>query len=110
MTIKWRLKGYLAARYDIFKIKDFQKQIIDNSGIIISQQHLTNLVNKRPKSIKLSTIEIICTGLDCNLSDFCDIGPSRVALKNKKKKRKLSKPTTTFSKKDLTDFPDPNDY
>ena len=109
MAIHWRLKGLLSKKDGILKLKDLQEAIIVKCGIRISLQHLSELVNGRPKSIKLSTMEIICTALDCNLSDFCDVRP-KPSLTKKSKLRQLSTLNTPISKRNFQDFPNPNDY
>jgi len=100
----------MAAKFQLYRLVDVQKRVIDRCGIKISLQQLSELVNKKPKSLRLSTMEIICTALDCKLSDFCEVQPNRIVAKKRKKVRKLSPSHAPLSKKNLKEFPDPNDY
>jgi len=110
LSVQWHLKSYIRTKHNILKLTDFQKLLVRETGVRISIQHLSNLINRKPASIKLSTIEIICTGLNCNLSDFCEIKHSSPLAKKKTKLRKLSFQTTPHQKKIQNSFPDPNDY
>lgn len=110
MAVQWRLRALIAQKFQIYRLMEIQKKIIDRSGIKISLQQLSEIVNKRPKSLKISTIEIICTALDCNLSDFCEVRPSQSIAKKRKKIRKLSASNAPISKRNIREFPDPNDY
>ncbi len=71
---------------------------------------MSTLVNKKPKSIKLATMEIICTALDCDMSDFCEIHPSKAIRKKSSKIRQLSRSTTPISKRGVAELPNPDDY
>lgn len=110
MAIQWRIRTLIAQKFQIYRLTEIQKKIIDRSGVKISLQQLSEIVNKRPKSLKLSTMEIICTAFDCNLSDFCEVRPSQSIAKKRKKIRKLSPTNTPLSKRNIKAFPDPNDY
>ena len=58
----------------------------------------------------LKTMEILCTGLKCRLSDFCEVTLSSTIAKKKSKVRKLSFQTTPHHKKNTNSFPNPDDY
>lgn len=106
MAIGWRLKTYLA-RQGIFSATGLQKHITKNTGVVISLQNLCNYVNGQPRSIRLKTLEILCTALECELSAFCTVKPGKMDPQNV---RKLSYLTTPVSKRNLHRFPDPEDY
>ncbi len=110
MAIQWRIRALIAQRFQIYRLTEIQEKIIDRTGVKISLQQLSEIVNKRPKSLKLSTMEIICTALDCKLSDFCEVMPSQSIAKKRKKIRKLSPSNVPISKRNIREFPDPNDY
>lgn len=107
MAINWKLKTYLAIKHSIYSATELKKKIYRKTGIIISTQQLCNIINK-PSMVRLSTMEIICTALQCQLSDFLQI----IGKKNKKPEnsRKLSYKNTPLRKRAQIRFPDPKDY
>jgi DNA-binding Xre family transcriptional regulator len=108
MAINWRLKTYLSTTHSIYTIVDLKKLISKRTGIVISLQNLSNIVNKRPKQIRLETIEIICSALDCQLSDFLEVRSKKFSKYQDKKK--LSYKNTPDCKRSINMFPDPKDY
>ena len=107
MSIEWKLKKYLAENHAIFSVTAFKSVIAENTGTIISLQNLCNYINSKPKMIRLETIQIICSALNCKLDDFCKISPEE----NKKKEGvKLSYKNTPHSKRGAHQFPNPQDY
>lgn len=109
MTIKWRLKSFILENNNIATATDFRKKIIEETGIIISVQNLCNLLNSKPKSIRLSTIEIICLALDCKMSEFFDIN-GKDKKKFSRKVKKLSCKNTPKIKIAKNAFPNPENY
>lgn len=107
MAINWRLRTYVVTKHSINTVTELKKIISKRTGVIISLQNLTNIVNKRPKQIRLETMEIICSALNCNLSEFLEIKPK--IIKNIEKK-KLSYQNTPNCKRAINIFPDPKDY
>lgn len=107
MAINWRLKTYLSTQHGIFSATVLQKQIIKATGTIISIPNLCRYINKKPQKLPLKTMELVCTTLNCNLSDFCEIGPAK---SNAKSTKKLSYKNTPNSKKAVNNFPRPKDY
>ncbi len=63
-------------------------------------------MNKKPKMLRLETIEVLCTALDCDLKNFCNVTPGKF----KKINQKLSYKNTPLSKKGINSFPNPEDY
>ena len=108
MAVQWQLKTYLAREYGIYRPTDLQKLIIKKNNIKISLPNLCKLLNRKPSSIKLHTMELICTALGCELKDFCQVKPSTKKLPESVKK--LSPGNTPNNKKSVIDFPDPKDY
>jgi hypothetical protein len=64
-------------------------------------------MNRKPKSIKLKTLELIVTALECELSHFLEIKPTEISVGETKK---LSYQNTPLSKRSLDQFPDPKNY
>lgn len=107
MAVNWRLKTYLAKSHNIFKAADLRRKIIEETNIQISKQQICNLLNGKPKSIKLKTIEVICTALNCKLSDFCEVKFGKIKSDRLKK---LSFETTTYKARCKSNLPNPRDY
>lgn len=110
MAISWRLKTHLAVKYGIFSAVGLQKKVTLSTGIIISVQNLRTYLNEKPKLIPLKTIELICTALQCRLSDFCEVRPEPPTSKRQQPK-KLSFHNTPIKKRTSGQlFPDPAHY
>ncbi len=107
MSISWKLKSYLAVKHQIYTVTEFQKEIVKKTGVRVSIANLCKLVNHEPKLIRLETIEILCTSLDCELSDFLKVYPKKM---DPRKKRKLSIKNTPLSKIAIKTFPVPGEY
>lgn len=107
MAISWRLKTYLATKHGIYHATSLQKRIVKKTGVLISAANLRNYLNRKPKSIRLKTLELIVTSLDCELCDFFEIKPAEIAVGETKK---LSYQNTPLSKRAKDQFPDPKNY
>ena len=107
MAIHWRLKTYLATSYGIYHATAFQKRVVKKTGYLISAQNLCSYMNRKPKSIRLKTLELIVTALDCELSHFLEIKPTEISVGETKK---LSYQNTPLSKRAVNQFPDPKNY
>lgn len=106
MAIHWRLKTYLATKHGIYRISLLQKLIVKKTGVLISAQNLSQYL-KAPKTLRLTTIEILCSALECELNDFCTVAPASM---KPEKVRKLSFQNTPLSKRATKHFPNPADY
>ena len=109
MSIEWFLKKYLAKNRSIYSATELKRLISKRTGVVISLWNLCKILNSRPKMIRLETIEVICSALDCKLEDFCQITPGKIK-KKEKEKVKLSYKNTPHSKRGIHHFPDPQDY
>jgi DNA-binding Xre family transcriptional regulator len=107
MAIKWKLKKYIEDEHSITSAKELKILIENKTGICISLQNICNYLTKKPSMIRLETMEIFCTALDCKLSMFLELTPSR---KNKKLNCKLSYRNTPHAKRGTNNFPNPEDY
>ena len=106
MAIQWRLKSLVAER-GIYRARDLQKKIIQETGVTISLQNLCNLLKEKPKAVRLLTIEILCTALNCSMTDFCKIKAGKYDPQHI---RKLSFQNTPHIMRGKSEFPDPKDY
>ena len=107
MTIHWKFKKYLAREHNIYTVTELQKLIVKKTGYIISVANLCKYVNARPTMLRLETVEIICSALNCKLSHLVSVGPKN--FKNTKRK-KLSYKNTPKEKIGIKSFPDPENY
>lgn len=107
MAIHWKLKQYVRDKHSLFKLKDLQQHIEEKTSIVVSLQHLSDLVRGCPKSIRLQTMEILCSALNCTLNDLVTIEPSK---RKEKTTRKLSYQSTPLGKRGHDAFPNPSDY
>lgn len=108
MPIKWNLKRYLAAKHHIYSAKELQRLVIKKTGIIISHANICKLVNNEPRQLNLKTVEIICSALSCELSDFFNVTPKNFSKKDNPRKLSPSKaPITRILK---NEFPIPENY
>jgi DNA-binding Xre family transcriptional regulator len=106
MAIHWRLKTYLANQ-GIYSVTEFQRKIVDKTGVIISIQNLCNYLNEKPKSLRLHTMELICAALECELTAFCEV---KGGVKKLTEVKKLAYGNTPQGKRAVKQFPDPKEY
>ncbi|MBT5927176.1 MAG: helix-turn-helix transcriptional regulator [Verrucomicrobia bacterium] len=71
MAIEFKMDVMMAER----KIR--LKDLAEKTGI--TQANLSNLKNGKVKAIRISTLESICTHLDCQPGDILKFDPNRVA-------------------------------
>lgn len=107
MAVHWRLRLYLASRHGIYSATALQKRIAKRTGVLISLQNLCNYLHQKPKRIQMDTIELICSALDCKLSDFLEVEPRTYRSTTL---RKLAPQHIPLSKKATKTFPDPVSY
>jgi DNA-binding Xre family transcriptional regulator len=107
MAIHWTFKQYLSSKHQIYTATDLQKRIVNETGVVISIAQLCKLVNSKPKQIRFETAEILCSALQCELSDFFKISGRQM---NPNQRRKLSYKNTPRSKIATKAFPSPEDY
>ncbi len=107
MAIQWHLKSYLSRQHNIFKATELRALVLKRTNVRISLQNICNLLNTKPRALKLATIEILCTALECDLSAFCQVKPE---IKIAAHPRGQSFQNTPNSKRVKAEFPDPTDY
>jgi putative transcriptional regulator len=107
LAVRWSLRSLLAAKYQIYTVTDLQKRIVKKTGVVISVANLCNYVNRAPKMVRLETVEIICSALECELSHFLSVSPKKF---DSDKTKKLSFKNTPKSKIATKTFPEPGNY
>lgn len=105
--IRWKLKAVLAKKYHIYTATNLQKLIIKKTGVVISVANLCKYVNAEPKMIRLETMEILCSALECDLSSLLSVKPKTFSPE---RLRKLSFKNTPKAKIATKNFPAPRDY
>jgi DNA-binding Xre family transcriptional regulator len=108
MSTSWRLKTFLSQKHGIYSPSKLRKEIVLKTGVIVSLPNICKLMNKKPTLVSLSMMELLCSTLGCNLSDFFEITPQK--YKNKDEQKKYSYKNTPLSKRGTKSFPSPKDY
>lgn len=106
MPVRWSLKKWLAVEHDIYRPVELQRRILERTGIDISPQALGELLRRPPRQLKLSTMEALCTALQCTLNDFFEIVPGKAT------RRRVRRPNAAHGnrRRQNTDFPSPSAF
>lgn len=114
MPVEWNLKKWLAVERDIYRPSELQALIVEKTGVHLSLQAVSALVNGKPSAVRFQTIEVLCHALDCHLCDFCDVSPPLVKEQQKQRKVVGEAPRRLYgakaskeTKKTESIFPDP---
>jgi DNA-binding Xre family transcriptional regulator len=75
MPLVWNLRKWLAVNRDIYRPVDLQKLIVEKAGVQLSLQAISVLMHSTPSALRISTLEVLCTALECKASDFFDVLP-----------------------------------
>ena len=75
MPVRWNLKRWLAVERNIYRPSQLRTLLLRKTGLEISLQAVSTLVNETPGALRLRTMQALCNTLDCKLSDFCEIYP-----------------------------------
>ncbi len=74
MEMRWTLREFLKER-GITRASQISKIIHERTGYILSIQAVWDLLNGRPKMLKVKTLQAICDAFYCKLSGFCEVMP-----------------------------------
>lgn len=107
MAIRWTFKHYLASQHQIYTSVALQKKVVEKTGIVISMAQLCKLTKRAQKMIRFETAEILCSALECKLSDFLTVTAKQM---NPTQQKKLSYKNTPLSKIGTRAFPVPANY
>lgn len=75
MAFKWKLKEWLAIHFQLYRLADIQRAVVEETGVRWSLETISQLVNKTPKSIRVETMQTLCDAFHCRFSDICEILP-----------------------------------
>ena len=113
MPIVWNLKKWLVVERDIYRPSELQEVLKRETGIYLSLQSISALINGKPNALRFQTIQALCNALNCKLSDFCDVLPD-VASKSQKRRKVAGESLTRLygggKAKEANAFPDPRDF
>lgn len=75
----WTLHHLLATKYRIWSAAQLQAFIAERTGTTIHLNTLEALLAGPPrlKILDFTALEILCTALDCDLTDFCAMHPDK---------------------------------
>ena len=115
MPVMWNLKKWLALERDIYRPSELQTLIKEKTGVLLSLQAISALMNGKPNGIRFQTMQVLCDTLDCDICDFFNVTPGTQA--EKKKQYKVVGGTSVRlygvkeqSKRGENIFPDPDEY
>jgi LacI family transcriptional regulator len=78
MPVQWNLKQWLAINRQIYRPSELQSLLEEKTGVQLSLQAISSLLNNVPNALRLSTVQALCNALDCTLSDFCQVLPDQL--------------------------------
>lgn len=77
--IQWRLRQVMAAR-EIWTGTRLVELLRTKAGVELSNVSVRQLMNEKPKQVRLATLEALCVALDCSPWDIMEWSPAE-ALK-----------------------------
>ncbi len=116
MSFEWNLRKWLAVERDIYKPSQLQALIVERTGVRLSIQAVSTLMNSKPSALRIQTIQVLCDALECNLCDFCNITYDSTQSQQKRRAAAGSTPRRLYGNKASVpsppdhDFPDPRRY
>jgi len=76
MPVRWNLREWLKNERGVSRAVEVRRLILERTGYRISNQAVCDLLNGRPKMIRLDTVQAICDAFYCRLYDFCEVLPN----------------------------------
>jgi len=74
MSFHWHLRREMLLRRNVHRAVDLQALLTEH-GLPLSLPAVCNLIKEKPRSLHLSTLQIVCNALDCTLNDLCVMEP-----------------------------------
>jgi putative transcriptional regulator len=90
MGMKWTIRAFLRER-GMMRASEIRRVIEEQSGYVLSEQAVCDLLNRPPRMLRVETMNAICKAFYCKLSDFCELIPDSAAkpeVKTQKLKRR----------------------
>jgi DNA-binding Xre family transcriptional regulator len=115
MPLVWNLRKWLAVNRDIYRPVDLQKLIAEKAGVHLSLQAVSALMKSHPSTLRIATLEVLCTALECKASEFFDVLPAGPLEEKSKLKVAGDAPTPLYGVREpesqqASPFPDPYQY
>ena len=115
MPVVWNLKKWLALERDIYRPSELQALITEKTGVHLSLQAISSLMNGTPSGMRFQTMQVICDTLECDVCDFFNLKRSTPAEKKKMYKVAGGAPVRLYGakenpKNEESFFPDPHKY
>ncbi len=115
MPVIWNLKKWLALERDIYRPSELQALITEKTGVHLSLQAISALMNATPSGMRFQTMQVLCDALDCDVCDFFTIHSSTSAEKKKLYKAAGDAPVRLYGPKEKLKnegsiFPNPHEY
>lgn len=74
MSFHWNLRREMLLRKNVHRAVDLQV-LLREHGLDLSLPSVCKLMKEPEKSLNLSTAQVVCNALHCNLNDFCVMEP-----------------------------------
>jgi DNA-binding Xre family transcriptional regulator len=114
MPVEWNLKKWLVIERNIYRPSELQALIAEKTGVHLSLQAISALVNGKPSGMRFQTMQVVCNALDCNVCEFFSIAPDSAKEQQKQRKVAGGSPKRLYGgkvskvdKKPDSIFPDP---
>lgn len=109
MPTNWTLKKWLAVEHDIYRASELRQRILERTGVQLSHASVSALLRQTPKAIKLSTVQVLCTTFQCQLSDFLEVTPGK-ARRGRPRRPYAAHAGKGNGKSKPATFPSPDDF
>ena len=114
MPVEWNLKKWLVVEHNIYRPSELQALIAEKTGVHLSLQAVSALVNGKPSGMRFQTMQAMCNALECNVCDFFSISPDPPKERQKQRKAAGEAPRRLYGtrvkkeeEKSSSIFPDP---
>ncbi len=114
MPVEWNLKKWLVNERNIYRPSELQALISEKTGVQLSLQAISALVNGKPSGIRFQTMQVVCNALECEVCDFFSITADSATEQQKQRKVAGELPKRLYGnkagqeeKKPTSIFPDP---
>lgn len=93
--MRWNLR-LAAAERGVWKSTDMRRRLAE-SGLEISAGKMSALWTGTPMTIRLEDLDVICSVLDCEVTDLLLREPDKVAARRPRKKATAGKPVSSIT-------------
>ncbi|WP_342503561.1 helix-turn-helix transcriptional regulator [Lysinibacillus sp. FSL L8-0126] len=90
MTVEWKLR-HIMAKNEIWTGTELARLMEEKTGYKMSAPSISALINEMPKQMKVTTLDALCSTLNCKPNDLLVHSPSTIMEKNIKEKKEVLK-------------------